>query len=243
MKRGGFPNISRLRDSTVCVCVWNCSEHFLANQGGRRPRIETRFYAYRKSIMSSGHAAVNPNRCGLKQTKQTQKAHVADTAVFQYCTCHLISSTWVAAAKGLLQPHPHFFFIPRMTYMQWRHPYEWASYYETLLPPRLRKPQIVTCSYPFLSHLTSVDMSRRAAAVRGYLEVILCRAVFPCIVTWSFVDVNGRFAASSYSAVPASRCPGSWNQPCLCPWCWFFFLRQAAQTAQLCWPWDQLLAV
>lgn len=46
------------------------------------------------------------------------------------------------------------------------------------------------------------------------------------------VDITGRFAASSRSAPPASRCPGSWNGPCLFPWCWFFF-HQAAQTAQL----------
>lgn len=68
-----FPNILRLRDSTVCV--WNCSEHFLANQERRRPRIETRFSAYRISTMSSGDAAVNPNRSGLKRIKQTNKKH------------------------------------------------------------------------------------------------------------------------------------------------------------------------
>lgn len=95
-----------------CVCVklqWT----FLANQERRRPRIDTRFSAYRISTMSSGHAAVNPHRSGLKQINQTNKQTncCADTAVFRYCTCHLISSTWVAAAKGLLQPHPHFFFF------------------------------------------------------------------------------------------------------------------------------------
>lgn len=73
MKRGGFSEY--FTSSWLhCVCVklqWT----FLANQERRRPRIETRFSAYRISTMSSGDAAVNPNRSGLKQINHTNKKH------------------------------------------------------------------------------------------------------------------------------------------------------------------------
>lgn len=106
-----LPNISRLRDSTVCLELrWI----YFSQSGKKATSDRNTISVDRISTMSPSHAAVNQNRNRLieKQTNVHNVCYRADAAALRHCTCHLFSSTWVAAAKGLLQTHPHFFSTP-----------------------------------------------------------------------------------------------------------------------------------